>query len=290
MEVRAQIEINANDEITTRYFGPWIGQPSRQLKIEQNWKFICNCLRCKDPSDLGTYFSAVKCQTCSNQNLENETFQNGSFNGTSTLSGYILPIDVQVLGTTWKCNSCSKKHSVTDIECILNEVEGSLKNIESEICNALFKKQLSNVTLCIQESSNMLQEKLHPNHYIMFQFKKWVSELSLPMKASIPGSNQHETANEADRAMSCEHKIGFLELQMKYHADVLKIVERLNPGLTINRAGHYKRIAQCRIQLSKNKMLGDPDNYTKLQHMTQMKIAMSELKQVSASFKYPEKN
>merc|ERR1711981_554639 len=67
MEVRAKMAIQQDEEITTRYVDPWEGQPSRQLKIGRNWNFICNCLRCKDPSDLGTYFSAIVCPNCSTQ-------------------------------------------------------------------------------------------------------------------------------------------------------------------------------------------------------------------------------
>jgi hypothetical protein len=285
MEVRAQTEIKENEEITTRYFGPWEGQPSRQLKIQENWKFLCNCPRCKDPSDLGTYFSAIKCLDCSDQLLGN---QNEGCNEASNQCGYLLPIDVEVLGSMWECNSCSKTKTVIEIKYILEEVEGSLKNMKSEISNALFDKSLSIAVQCIQESVNILQETLHSNHYLVFQFKKWVSQLSLPTKVTIPGANLNENANATDIMMNFEHQIAFLELQMKYHADVLEIEEKLDSGLTINRAAHYNKIAQSRIQLSKYKMLGDPDNYTKLQHMTQMKMAMYELMEVSKSYRYPE--
>jgi len=178
---------------------------------------------------------------------------------------------------------------VSEIENMLTEVESSLKNIKSGISNALSNKDLSTAVNCIQESVVILQEKIHPNHYLMFQFKKWVSQLSLPIKETIPGTNIQETANATDNTMSFEHQIAFLELQLKYNIDVLKIEEKLDSGLTINRAAHYNKIAQSRIQLSKYKFLGDPENYTKLQHMTQMKIAMSELIEVSASYQYPEK-
>ena len=119
IEVRAQIEIKENEEITTRYFGPWEGQPSRQLKIQQKWNFICNCLRCRDPSDLGTYFSAIKCLNCSGHTLGNQEYLNQSCNVASTQCGYILPMDGEVLGGTWECNSCGEKKNVSEIEHIL---------------------------------------------------------------------------------------------------------------------------------------------------------------------------
>ena len=83
-------------------------------------------------------------------------------------------------------------------------------------------------------------------------------------------------------------KIGFLELQQRYHMDLLIIIELLDPGFTLNRAGHIKKVALIRMQLSHLKMTANPESYTNVHHMAQMKIAISELKLVSESFKYPE--
>ena len=116
-----------------------------------------------------------------------------------------------------------------------------------------------------------IEEIVHPNHFMVFQFKKWISKLPLSPQA-----------NSSD-------KIDFLELQMKYHSEMMRIIEILDPGLTLNRASHHKQMAQCRIQLSKQKMVQKSEGYSKMQHLDQMKMAMCELKEVSASFKYPEK-
>ena len=71
MEVRALTEIKSGDEISTRYYTPWVGQPERQQTIQNIWKFVCNCLRCQDPTDLKTNFSAIRCQTCKERSLPN---------------------------------------------------------------------------------------------------------------------------------------------------------------------------------------------------------------------------
>lgn len=64
MELRAQRPILKGEEITTRYVSSFECQPKRQNKLWNNWKFLCQCKRCMDPTDLGTYFSAVKCKKC----------------------------------------------------------------------------------------------------------------------------------------------------------------------------------------------------------------------------------
>ena len=273
MKVRAQREIKKGEEITTRYLGPWEGQPNRQLKIQRNWKFICNCVRCQDPSDLGTYFSAIKCRKCSNIFPNNETcpVRNGNnSNETENECEYFLPVDSQILGSPWKCTRCEKKKTVTEIDNILQKIEKIVESMKSEIMCCV-KIVSPDTVQVIDTSVKKLEELVHPNHFIVFQFKKWVLKLPLsPQTASLD-------------------KINFLELQMQFHSDIMKIVESLDPGLTLNRASHHKEIAQCRIQLSKQKMIDRSEGYTKLQHMNQMKIAMSELKEVSASFRYPEK-
>ena len=48
------------EEITTRYYPPWEGQPIRQDKVSKHWQYLCCCERCKDPTEFGTYFSAIR--------------------------------------------------------------------------------------------------------------------------------------------------------------------------------------------------------------------------------------
>ena len=273
MKVRAQKEIKKGEEITTRYLGPWEGQPSRQIKIQRNWQFICNCRRCQDPSDLATYFSAIKCTKCSLkfENNENCEIHNGGMDSESVdKCGYLLPANPQVLGSPWKCQSCDTIVTVTEIDDVLQKTEKMVDSMKSEILKCL-KTDLSESVQSIESVIKKLIELVHPNHFLVFQFKKWV--MKLPLSAQAASSD----------------KISFLELQMKFHSAVMKIVDTLDPGLTLNRASHHKDIAQCRIQLSKQKVFDKIEGYSKVQHMNQMKIAMSELKEVSASFKFPEK-
>ena len=263
LQVRAQKDIKKNEEITTRYFGPWEGQPNRQLRIQRNWRFICNCHRCQDPSDLSTYFSAIKCKDCS------DVQSNGDVR-MLTQTGYLLPVDLQKLGASWKCNNCNKMKPVKEIDHVLQTMDKLIDLIKSDILCSI-NSDLTSITQIVESFITKIEEIVHPNHFMVFQFKKWISKLPLSPQA-----------NSSD-------KIDFMELQMKYHSEMMKIIETLDPGLTLNRASHHKQMAQCRIQLSKQKMVQKSEGYSKMQHLDQMKMAMCELKEVSASFKYPEK-
>ena len=60
MSVRAQVFIRKGEEITTRYYPPWEGQPVRQTKVSQHWQYACQCDRCRDPTEFDTNFSAIR--------------------------------------------------------------------------------------------------------------------------------------------------------------------------------------------------------------------------------------
>ncbi|CAF2744623.1 unnamed protein product [Lepeophtheirus salmonis] len=65
MRVKANRDIKSREEISTRYVTVLEGRPRRRNLIWSGWKFICECKRCEDPTEFGTYFSAIKSLKCS---------------------------------------------------------------------------------------------------------------------------------------------------------------------------------------------------------------------------------
>ena len=47
-----------------RYVGINVGAPTRAVMLEDHWSFVCTCKRCLDPTELGTYASALRCLAC----------------------------------------------------------------------------------------------------------------------------------------------------------------------------------------------------------------------------------
>ena len=136
---------------------------------------------------------------------------------------------------------------------------------------------------------NVLQEHLHPNHFFVFNYKIWILELSLENEISRNTKAEKVHLSEDDQNDHIRNQISLLDLQMKYHGDVLSIVEILDPGPTESNAEHYKRMAQRRAQLSQLKMIAETESYSKVPHVTEMELAISEFKKASLSFDYPEK-
>ena len=294
MEVRAQSFIKKGQEITTRYFDPLVGQPGRQLVIEKSWKFICNCLRCHDPSESGTYFSAILCQSCTEKNevdTDSKQGENGEVNDNkSERHGYLLPKDTHSLQKEWMCDKCGEEKSLRDVEHVLSSIKDIMDQIKAQILAIMNKKSVDLVRY-LQRSVELLKEHLHPNHFLIFHYKIWVLELPVPAQDSssedTSGSfGEFTTPNVQDHV---QNQIKLFELQMKYFGEVLKILEILDPGLSLTRAEYYKRMGQCRIKLSQLKDFGDQNQSSKLNHMEQMDIAVSEFKQASLCFDYPER-
>ena len=294
MEIRAQSFIKKGQEITTRYFDPLVGQPGRQLVIEKSWKFICNCLRCQDPSELGTYFSAILCQSCTEKNEVNtDTKQNKNDevnDNKSERHGYLLPKETHSLQKEWMCNKCGEEKSLRDVEHVLSSIKDIMDQIKTQILAIMNKKSVDLVRY-LERSVELLKEHLHPNHFLIFHYKIWVLELPVLEQDS---SSEDTSGSYGDFTSPhvqdhVKNQIKLFELQMKYFGEVLKILEILDPGLSLTRAEYYKRMGQCRIKLSQLKDFGDQNQNSKLNHMEQMDIAVSEFKQASLCFDYPER-
>ena len=82
-----------------------VGAPTRAVMLEDHWSFVCTCKRCLDPTELGTYASALRCLACGP--------------GSEAL---ILPMVNKLDGakaTKWCCNTCEMELSREQVEAIV---------------------------------------------------------------------------------------------------------------------------------------------------------------------------
>ena len=86
--------------------------------LEDHWSFVCTCKRCLDPTELGTYASALRCLACGPEG-----------------NALILPLVNDREGakaTKWCCNSCEMELNREQVEAI---VETGLRIIKYVIVN-----------------------------------------------------------------------------------------------------------------------------------------------------------
>ncbi len=122
-------------EITTRYVCSFDCLPGRRNKIWQNWRFLCRCRRCRDPTDLGTHFSALRCREC-------------------PAGGFLHPRAgcEDVLAPPWSCDGCGACVGPRHVADRLIEYEVAMKA-------GFFASK--------GDLEEYLAGEVHPNHFLM---------------------------------------------------------------------------------------------------------------------------
>ena len=315
IEVRASKPISKGDEITTRYFTPWEGQPARREHIKTHWGFICKCHRCKSPSDLDTnfrwsrvflallcilrtvvkdlrfFFSAIRCVD-------------------SPCEGYMLPeSNLENARSRWICSKCGTHMESAQVEQMLKQLAPRMEDSHPTTIPDLIRE--------LEKTS------LHPNHYLIFGLKEtymYSSQVRLPTVVQSYKSFQsysHSTPLMNDHIMNVNWIVVFewgeidnpsliyhsfytrtylqvpsdelesLSTRIRYNQEVLDLVQVLDPGYTVRSAALMKNLATSRIELSKMKMKNN--QLSKVDHLKEVRSAIGALKIVQAmTFQCPE--
>ena len=110
MFVRARKVICQGEEISVQYLSALVGNFKRRRKILTEWYFDCLCKRCSDPTECGTFISAIKCFQC---------------------NGDLLPINSLDYESQWKCDECEMETSCEHVEKIVDALQEELDAITS---------------------------------------------------------------------------------------------------------------------------------------------------------------
>lgn len=154
--VSATTDIKAGEVLSTTYTQTFWDTLSRREHLKSVKCFDCDCQRCTDPTELGTYMGAVRCMRCTTP----QNFRNGP---------YILSENPLDSSSCWKCKNCG--HEMT------------AKQIKSG--NDNLKEELSRPGVKTVEGLEKFLEKygaygagvLHPNNYHVVQVKHALIQL-----------------------------------------------------------------------------------------------------------------
>jgi len=142
IQIRAAVPIQKGDHISITYTDPMWGTFNRKMHLKETKFFTCSCNRCIDPSELQTFFSSLKCQSCPIQN-----------------QGFLLPKDPLEHNTSWFCSICNIEEKFEYIEAVTRSIGEELIKLEKSnmfACKNFLKKHSQN---------------LHPNHYYLMDVK-----------------------------------------------------------------------------------------------------------------------
>ena len=137
------------------------GVVSRNQTLLKKWNFTCHCRLCSDPTEGGSYFSAIKCDEC---------------------EGMMLP---QMSADTWVCDKCqARQQPAVDMD----KFEGDfLRDLHAMADKAV---QTASFHIC-QTAKEVLMQKLHANHYIIIGLENRMVRMPNAPKDEIPALVNH---------------------------------------------------------------------------------------------------
>ncbi|XP_018024101.1 SET domain-containing protein SmydA-8 isoform X2 [Hyalella azteca] len=137
---RAAVTIQKNEQLCISYTGTMEPLWQRQKYLSEIYKFQCQCKRCSDPTEFGTYFSSPRCPDC------RRSFMLPSGNGSINW---------------WICETCGLRYELIDV---LQEVSDWLNRIDmSDFIGKRTVKQLN-------KDVDRMHDSFHPLHYVPLQF------------------------------------------------------------------------------------------------------------------------
>ncbi|KAF5306268.1 hypothetical protein FQA39_LY08966 [Lamprigera yunnana] len=164
--VRASVPIGKGDHISTTYTHALWGTQARREHLMETKYFSCQCLRCKDPTELGTYLSALRCIGIDGQSC----------------GGNQLPLDPCNDATEWACDKCNVKLSNDEVAFLVNKIGSEVDYV-----------QLSNPT--VKEMRDLLDKILnflHPHHYHVYSIKHSLVQLYGYQQGYLPNQISDE--------------------------------------------------------------------------------------------------
>ncbi|KAI5754648.1 hypothetical protein M8J77_010294 [Diaphorina citri] len=159
MTVRASLPIAKGEKILFNYTGPLQGTECRRDILRKGKYFECKCVRCDDPTELGTYMSAIRCPKCR--------------------KGYIINDKDQ-----WACQDCKKKFSTKMIQTVLDVGQGYVEDANK------FEQHALELLL------NRMSTTFHTNHFLMLDLKQRL--LSIYRDMILLGSNMSSRILQRD--------------------------------------------------------------------------------------------
>ncbi|XP_055693505.1 SET domain-containing protein SmydA-8-like [Lutzomyia longipalpis] len=137
--------IKKDEHLSICYTDALWGTQARQEHLQQTKMFSCNCYRCMDVTELGTNFSAIKC----------EAFREA---GAPGCDGLLLPEGPLAWSKEWMCRKCQRKITCKHIEELVEKAGHDAVEMKESLRGC-------------QEFLRKYEKILSPNHFIMCDVK-----------------------------------------------------------------------------------------------------------------------
>ncbi|CAG9788862.1 unnamed protein product [Diatraea saccharalis] len=148
--VKVAIPIEKGCHISTMYSHALWGTQARRQHLKDTKYFSCKCQRCSDPTELGTFLSAMKC-----------------LGDGYACDGIHLPEDPLDDETEWACSKCRIKLDNSQVNMIISQMGEEVDNVQMMGGSPIMLENL----LC------RFSTYLHPNHYHLYSVKHSLIQL-----------------------------------------------------------------------------------------------------------------
>lgn len=192
------------------------GTVERRIGHFSRFGHICMCERCVDPTEFGTYVSAVVCKLCRGPDTKDKIDKENS--------GYLLPDNNPIaFGTRgnvpWRCNSCRKVIQLSKIYPKIEEITDALEACDGKSVDYIPTNAEILSRNLIAKYSDVL---LHPNHWLM-------------QKATLIliDNGYHAICS---RSTDADNEVDDLLAHCQY---MLKILQQLYPGLATLKSKYF---------------------------------------------------
>nr|CAD7407599.1 unnamed protein product [Timema cristinae] len=109
--VHASVHISQGQPIFFNYTSPLQGTSERREHLHEGKYFDCTCSRCRDPTELGTYMSSLKCVKCRGK-------------------GLVSPVEALKENSPWECNQCGHYYSALVVHSATARGKDLLEDID----------------------------------------------------------------------------------------------------------------------------------------------------------------
>ncbi|XP_037973251.2 SET domain-containing protein SmydA-8 [Plutella xylostella] len=149
--VKVVVPVQKGDHITTMYSHALWGTQARRQHLKDNKYFACKCPRCSDPTELGTYLSAMKCLG----------------DGNNACNGIHLPEDPLDEETDWVCCECRIRVKNSQVNMLISQMGEEVENVQ----------MMGGSVPTLENLLCRLSTFLHPNHYHLYSIKHSLVQL-----------------------------------------------------------------------------------------------------------------
>lgn len=135
----------------------------RQRFLLEHFYFHCKCSLCKDATERGTNFSAVKCPLCDEGKEDlaaRDPYQN---------LHYVLPKVPTDLQSNWRCNFCRTEFVSTMMLPKLDACESMYWNFKYGKLQGMKERDK---IIAVREKIGELEREYHPNNFFVWRLKQ----------------------------------------------------------------------------------------------------------------------